>query len=239
MWTAGLIECGLKGRIRVGTGLSLVLQQFFGTAAVHKTVAGLACRLWSKHFFFSYSFRAVFVADLIMLFSSVGQCLVKWYNPIQTKLPVTSGHSGGWVAKACSLNSFLPLSSNILILWPNPYKPPHNANAFRINGNLYVLRQECVLFQELGLPEFKNWAKYFKHGLISNMLYSYMIPAFWMSFVMASSIGYINTLKVHINIGIIFKTNCQDKAIKEPPAGEDFVVHKITEMACFLSLEYL
>lgn len=39
-----------------------------------------------------------------------------------------------------------------------------------------------------------------------------------------SSIGYIYTLKVHINIRIISKTNCQDKAIKEPPAGEDFVV---------------
>lgn len=86
------------------------------------------------------------------------------------------------------------------------------------------LRQEYVFFQELGLPEFKNWAKYFKYGLISNVCYSYMIPTFWTSFVAASSISYIYTLKVHINIRIISKTNCQDKAIKEPPAGEDFVV---------------
>ena len=86
------------------------------------------------------------------------------------------------------------------------------------------LRQESVFFQGLGLPEFKNSAKYFKYVLISNMLNSYKFPAFWTSFVIASPIGYIYTLNVHINIRIISKTNCQDKAIKEPPAGEDFVV---------------
>lgn len=86
------------------------------------------------------------------------------------------------------------------------------------------LRQECVLFQELGLTEFKNWAKHLKYIFISNMLYSYKIPASWTGFVTASSIGYIYTLKMHINIRIIFETNCQDKAIKEPPAGENIVV---------------
>lgn len=58
------------------------------------------------------------------------------------------------------------------------------------------------------------------------MPYSYMIPAFWSILVMAASIGYIYTLKVCLNIRIIFKTNCQDKAIKEPPAGQDFVLRK-------------
>jgi len=40
------------------------------------------------------------------------------------------------------------------------------------------LRQESVFFQGLGLPEFKNSAKYFKYVLISNMLNSYKFPAF-------------------------------------------------------------
>lgn len=40
-----------------------------------------------------------------------------------------------------------------------------------------VLRQDCVLFQELELPKFKNWTKCFKYGLISNVLYSYKISA--------------------------------------------------------------
>ena len=125
-------------------------------------VAGLAHRLWSKHIFLSYSFRAVFVADLIcMLFPSVNQCLVKWYNLIQTKLPATSGRSGGWVAKACCLNTFLPLSSNILILWPNTYKPPHNANAFRINGNLYVFETRVCFVSETGIIRVHKLSKIF------------------------------------------------------------------------------
>lgn len=163
MWTAGLIRVWSEGQDQSWDGAEfLVLQQFLGTVAVHKTVVGLAHRLWSKHIFFSYSFRAAYVDDLVcMLFCSVNQCLVKRYNLIQTKFSVTSGHSGGWVAKVCSLNAFLPLSSNILILWPNTYKPPRNANAFRINGNLYVFETGLCFVSGTGITRVQELSKIF------------------------------------------------------------------------------
>lgn len=85
-------------------------------------------------------------------------------------------NAGGWAAKACSQNALLLLSSNILILWPNT-----NCHIMQmlleLMATCLVLRQECVLFQELRVPKFKNWAKYFKYGLISNVLYSCKISA--------------------------------------------------------------
>lgn len=72
-----------------GQGLSRVLHQFFGAGAVHQT-AGLATGS-DPSTPLPFSVRAAFVvAGIWMLLSSMNQCLVKWYNLIQTKLPVTS-----------------------------------------------------------------------------------------------------------------------------------------------------
>lgn len=115
MWTAGLIEYGPEGKIRVGKRAD------FGASSVLWTssCAQMSCRIdpWAgiqAHIFWlPFESHICSWSSIHAFFLSV-QCLLKWSKLAQTTLPTTSGHSCGWVAKACFLNTFL-LSSNILI----------------------------------------------------------------------------------------------------------------------------
>lgn len=174
MWTAGLIVW-CKGQSQnlcrgwVGWFISSLEQQMC-TKEQDWPQALIQAHL--SAFFWQSSLCSCWNMDVFSSSESMPGEMVS-SNPNKTSCHQWS--AGGWVAKACSQNTFL-LSSNILILWPNTNRHIMQM-LLELMATCLVLRQECVLFQGLGLPKFKNWAKYFKYGLISNVLYSCKISA--------------------------------------------------------------